>query len=688
MTSDNPTQAPTPWHSGEITLQRAIGVADRMAVAGRKVIRDYMPDQHRNFYAGLPFLVAGSVDADGAVWATLLAGAPGFASSPDPRTLAFALRRDAADPADAGLNDGDAIGLLGIELHSRRRNRMNGMVRRSDDDGFSVSVEHSFGNCSQYIQLRDWQVSDEGAAAPAAAERTDHLDAAARTMIAGADTFFVASYVDDDAGHRQVDASHRGGKAGFVRIDADGALTIPDFAGNLHFNTLGNFLLNPRAGLAFVDFTSGDMLQMTGEAEVVLDSPEIAAFQGAERLWRFRPRIVVRRPGALPLRWTFRDWSANSLMTGSWEDAGARLQAQELATQWRPFRVAKIVDESAVIRSFHLEPADGAGVTPHRAGQHLPIRLKIPGEAKPVLRTYTLSTAPSDPGYRISVRRQGLASAHLHDQLGLGDIIEARAPAGDFTIDAAERRPAVLIGAGVGITPMLAMLRHVVYEGLRTRRVRPTVLVQAARSRGERGFDAEIAELVARADGKVRRVRTLDDVTDGAVAGVDYDATGRVDIALLQNVLGFDDHDFYLCGPPPFMQSLYDGLRDLNIADNRIHAEAFGPASMRRRVDVAAAPAAAPSSVPVPVAFVASAKEARWSPGGGSLLDLAEARGLAPDFSCRGGSCGTCRTRIIEGAVAYATPPSASVGADEALICCAMPADKASGGGDRLILDL
>ena len=472
-----------------------------------------------------------------------------------------------------------------------------------------------------------------------------------------------------------------------MRIEADGALTIPDFAGNLHFNTLGNFLLNPRAGLTFVDFASGDLLQMTGEAEVILEAPEIAAFQGAERLWRFRPRIVVRRPAALPLRWTFRDWSANSLMTGSWEDTASRLQAQALATQWRPFRVARIVDESAVIRSFHLEPADGAGITPHRAGQHLPIRLAIPGEAKPVIRTYTLSTAPSDGAYRISVRRQGLASAFLHDQIGVGDIIEARAPAGDFTIDAAERRPAVLIGAGVGVTPMLAMLRHVVYEGLRTRRVRPTIFIQAARTRSERGFDAEIAELVARADGKVQLVRTLDDA-EGAVAGVDFDADGRVDIALLRQVLGFDDHDFYLCGPPPFMQSLYDGLRDLNIADSRIHAEAFGPASMRRRVDAVAAPAAKPSAAPVPVAFAASAKEAHWAPGSGSLLDLAEARGLSPEFSCRGGSCGTCRTRIIAGAVAYETPPSASVGADEALICCAMPADTASGGGDRLILDL
>ncbi len=678
---------PSPWHAGEITLQRGLGVAERMAIAGQKVIRDYMPDQHRTFFAQLPFLVAGAVDAVGDVWATMLTGAPGFAHSPAPRSLAFALPRDAADPANAGLNDGDAIGLLGIELHSRRRNRMNGHVRRSGDDGFAVQVEHSFGNCPQDIQLRDWQMVDQPAAVPGPVVRQDHLDAAAHAMIAAADTFFVASYLDGDAG-RQVDASHRGGKPGFVRIEADGALTIPDFAGNLHFNTLGNVLLNPRAGLTFVDFASGDLLQMTGEAEVILESPEIAAFQGAERLWRFRPRIVVRRPAALPLRWTFRDWSANSLMTGSWEDATLRLQAQALASQWRPFRVARIVEESAVIRSFHLEPADGAGISPQRAGQHLPIRLHIAGETKPVLRTYTLSSAPSDPGYRISVKRQGLASAWLHDHIAVGDIIEARAPAGDFTIDAAERRPAVLIAAGVGVTPMLAMLRHIIFEGLRTRRVRPTVFIQAARTRSDRSFDAEIAALVARADGHVRRVRTLDDIADGAVEGVDFEARGRVDMALLRQVLGFDDHDFYLCGPPPFMQALYDGLRDLNIPDNRIHAEAFGPASMRRRVDAAAAPAALAATVAVPVAFAASAKEARWTPESGSLLDLAEVRGLAPDFSCRGGSCGTCRTRIIEGAVAYATPPSARVEADEALICCAMPASKASGGGDRLILDL
>ncbi|MBC7521761.1 MAG: pyridoxamine 5'-phosphate oxidase family protein [Sandarakinorhabdus sp.] len=312
-----------PWHAGEIALQTRVGVADRMAVFGRRVIRDFMPDQHRSFYAQLPFLVAGSVDPAGDVWATVLAGAPGFAASPDPRVLTVAAVRAPDDPADVGMNDGDAIGLLGIELHSRRRNRVNGRIRRSTDMGFSVGVEHAFGNCPRYIQLRSCQPAPV-ATPPGAVQRSDRIDAAAAALIARADTFFVASFFDDENG-RQVDVSHRGGKPGFVRMDADGGLTIPDFAGNLHFNTLGNFHSNPRGGLVFVDFETGDTLHLAGNVELVFDSAEIAAFQGAERLWRFRPRRVVMRPAALPIRWSFEAAPPNSMMTGSRDAAADRL---------------------------------------------------------------------------------------------------------------------------------------------------------------------------------------------------------------------------------------------------------------------------------------------------------------------------------------------------------------------------
>ena len=679
------------WHAGEMAIQQKVGVAEKMAAVGQRAVRDFMPDQHRDFFAQIPFIVVGSVDRSGDVWASLLAGRPGFLASPTPRSLEIEARPEPSDPASEGMREGDAIGLLGIELHTRRRNRANGLLRASSGKALSFELDQSFGNCPQYIQLRDFAfVREPDAAFTGEVEQGTTLDQAARDTIAAADTFFVASYAERED-RRQVDVSHRGGRAGFVRVAADGTLTVPDFAGNLFFNTLGNILVNGKAGLLFVDFETGDMLQLTGDAEVILDSPEIAAFQGAERLWSFRVRRMVRRRGALPLRWAFRaeGWSPNALMTGDWAQAADRLRAAERATQWRPFKVTDIVDESRSIRSFHLQPDDGAGLLPHQAGQHLPIRLALPGSDRPVIRTYTLSVAPSDGMYRISVKRDGLVSRHLHDTIHVGDIIEARAPSGGFTIDAREKRPAVLLAGGVGITPMLAMLRHVVYEGLRTRGIRPTFLFQAAHAGPERAFGNELQQLADAAGGAVRIISVLSDV-DGAEQGTDYDAAGRIDMALLSRVLPFNDYDFYLCGPPQFTQSLYDGLRGYNIADGRIHAETFGPSSLVRKPDVATTvpPRRPPATTPVPVAFTASMKEARWTPESGTLLELAEQRGLSPAFSCREGNCGSCRTRLLAGAVTYLKEPTAEVTDDEVLICCAVPAKPDGDGEGRVQLDL
>jgi uncharacterized protein len=681
---------PSPWHRGEIAIQKAFGAFERMDAAGRRIVRDTMPDQHRQFFAQLPFIVAGSVDEHGDPWATLLAGHPGFMRTPDARTLSMTRARDPLDPADAGMNDGASIGLLGIELHTRRRNRMNGVIHRDGANAvFDVAVEQSYGNCPQYIQLRDVEfVRDPDAPSPVPPRALDALSPRAKSMITGADTFFVASYFDREDGHRQVDVSHRGGKPGFVRLSDDGALTIPDFAGNLFFNTLGNILVNGRAGLVFADFETGDVLQLAGDAEVLLDSPEVAAFQGAERLWRFKPRRIVYRENALPLRWTAREQGAspNSLMTGDWHQVDERMKAAALANAWRAFRVSKVVDESDAIRSFHLEPADGAGIVPHKAGQHLPIRVTLPGASKPCIRTYTLSVAPSDGLYRISVKRDGRVSAHLHDTLKVGDSVEARAPAGDFSIDPFEKRPAVLMAAGVGITPMLAMLRHIVYEGLRKRRVRPVWMIVSAHSLASRAFSQEIDALAQSAGGAVNVIRVLSD-TNGARFERDYDASGRIDIDLLTSRLPFNDYDFYLCGPGAFMQTIYDGLRALNVADTRIHAEAFGPSALTRTADRGAdvKPMRPAATEPVTIEFLKSGTGAQWQPGGGTLLELAEASGLSPEFNCRGGTCGTCRTRIAKGAVSYESEPAFHVDDNEALICCARPAADSEG---TLQLDL
>ena len=520
------------------------------------------------------------------------------------------------------------------------------------------------------------------------AERLDHLDEPAQQMIAGADTFFVASYVTQEDGRLAVDVSHRGGQAGFVRVQGN-RLSIPDFAGNLHFNTLGNLLLNPQAGLLFIDFATGDLLQISGRTELTLKGEEIRAFQGAERLWHVEVEQVIRRRGALALRWDFQNYSPNSLMTGSWEQAAARLQAQAQRDQWRPLRVTRVVEESASIRSFDLQPADAGGWPAFSAGQHLPLRLTIPGQTHPVIRTYSLSSAPSDDFLRISVKRDGLASAYLHDQIKVGSLLEAKAPQGQFVLDPEQRRPLVLLAAGVGITPLLSMLREVAYQNRRLRRRRTVWLIQSARQQAELAFSRELQELQQQSGDTLHWLRVLSQPEVGLQEGLDFDLHGRIDVELLKAMLPFDDYDFVLCGPSAFTQDLYDGLRELNISDSRLHAETFGPSSLKRRPDQAGPTQDWPpaASTPVPVLFEHSAKEARWLPGSGSLLELAESRGLTPEFSCRGGTCGTCSTRIVSGQVTYPQPPANLPAEGEALICCAVPA-AGKDGTQPLVLDL
>ncbi|MGH8348480.1 MAG: pyridoxamine 5'-phosphate oxidase family protein [Pseudomonas sp.] len=673
----------SPWHAGEKQLQAHVGVAERMEVFGRKVIRSEMPDQHRTFYQQLPFMLYGAVDADGHPWASILEGQPGFAQSPEPGLLQFRSLPALDDPAQ--LSDGSAIGLLGIELHTRRRNRINGHVRAMTTGGFAVTVDQSFGNCPQYIQLRQFHSVPLADPSTRVAQHFSELDDAAMAMIAEADTFFVASYVDVD-GERSVDVSHRGGQTGFVRVEGN-RLTIPDFAGNLHFNTLGNLLLNPRAGLLFIDFNTGDLLQLSGRTEIILEGPQVEAFQGAERLWTIDVEHVVRRPAALALRWRFDGVSPTSLLTGTWEQATARLQAKALGDQWRPLRVARIEAQSHNIRSIYLEPADGAGLPLFQAGQHLPLRFNIDGDVH--IRTYSLSSAPSDDFFRISVKRDGRVSTHLHEQIRVGDLLEARAPQGHFTVAPHERRPLVLMAAGVGITPLLSMLREVVYQGLRTRRIRPTWFIQSSRTLADQPFRHELDRLLEDAGDAVRVVRLLSQPEAEAIQGEDFDLCGRIDVELLKDLLTVEDYDqpdFVVCGPGSFTQALYDGLREMDIRDSRIHAETFGPSTLRRRPDpdavVIEQPPAATASVPV--VFQRSAKEARWQPEGGSLLELAESRGLRPEFSCRGGSCGTCKTRLISGQVHYPLPPAEVPDDGQVLICCAIPAQ----GAQPLVLDI
>jgi predicted pyridoxine 5'-phosphate oxidase superfamily flavin-nucleotide-binding protein len=263
-----------PFHSGELRAQHLAG-----QVALGHGIRDFMPDQHRLFFEALPFVLLASTAADGAPQAQVLHGAPGFIRSPDPLTLEIA--------CDSDLAAGAPVGLLGIDFATRRRNRANGVVRSNAGGTLVVEVRESFGNCPKYITVREVETAPHQLQ-PARAFAG--LDAAARALVAASDTFFVAT----SGGVHGLDISHRGGPAGFAHIDGD-ALVIPDFSGNRYFNTLGNMLLDARAALLFINFTTGDALTLQGTVAVRL--------QEDVREWRFRCADGVLARGAIPLRW-------------------------------------------------------------------------------------------------------------------------------------------------------------------------------------------------------------------------------------------------------------------------------------------------------------------------------------------------------------------------------------------------
>jgi uncharacterized protein len=304
-----PSCGGSPFHAGERAVQHRAGVRDKMEAVGRRVLRDHMPDQHREFFAGLPFLVLGTVDDAGRPTASIVAGAPGFAQTPDATTLRIRALPPEGDPAAADLRPGKDIGVLGIDFLTRRRNRANGTVAARDAGGFDVHVTQSFGNCPKYIQARDWRRAAEHESAPRRIETGGALGAGEREMIAGADTFFIASAVGGTEPGHGVDASHRGGLPGFVRVEDARTLIVPDYSGNLYFNTLGNLLIEPRSGLLFLDFAAGTTLQVAAEAEILWDGAAVAAVAGAQRLLRFHVAEWRRSAGAVPLRWRFRDYS-------------------------------------------------------------------------------------------------------------------------------------------------------------------------------------------------------------------------------------------------------------------------------------------------------------------------------------------------------------------------------------------
>ncbi|NIV75325.1 MAG: MOSC domain-containing protein [Gammaproteobacteria bacterium] len=878
-----------------------------MEQAGRKLIRDHMPEEHQKFFPQLPLLMLGTVDAGGRPWASVVAGPPGFVRAIDARTLRINARPTYGDPLNKALLEGADIGALGLEFPTRRRNRVNGSVSRVRQHGFDIRVSQSFGNCPKYIQAREIDLGDglEAIGEKRAVRRGEALNRAEAAMVARADTLFIASQFREDGEDwtQGADVSHRGGRPGFVIVAHETSLLFPDYSGNCMFNTLGNLTVNPKCGLLFIDFETGDTLQASGEAEILWEPHHTRRFPGAERVVAFRVeetrhveralpvtsvfggyspvfekfepaetplpaperhapmrllsvnvsmpkavahagkevatgifkepvegRVMLRRlnvegdgqadlrghggafravyvyamenydywkrelgrddfsygqfgenftvEGMLddevcvgdvfrigdalvevsqpripcyklairmgidgfqnrflesgrvgfyfrvveegeigagdaialvsrdPRRMTVRRVSdllffdkgnlegAKEALSipalshgwkGSFEERLAKAEkSAEKRESFRRFVVERKEPESDTITSFYLAPEDGKPLADFLPGQFLTFRLTIPGQAEPLIRTYSLSDGPDPDYYRVSVKREpappeqphappGLSSSYFHDHVEEGATLRVGPPRGKFHIDPDSERALVLLSAGVGLTPMISMMNALVQRGSE----RPVWFIHGTRNGREHAMGEHVRRVAAEHDNVQVHIR-YSRPEPGDVRGRNYDSQGHVDIALLKQVLPFDDYEFYLCGPTPFMKSLYCGLLSFGVPGSRIHYEFFGPGSLLTDEAGPCGPATARSAEQeltggIQITFARSGVTAAWDPQCETILDLAEQHGMSPDYSCRSGICHTCMCALVEGEVEYVEEPLDPPDPGCVLICCSRP---------------
>jgi ferredoxin-NADP reductase len=383
---------------------------------------------------------------------------------------------------------------------------------------------------------------------------------------------------------------------------------------------------------------------------------------------------VWRRPGA-----------AGAPLAASAEDGVTAVQGAW--SGWRDFRVVRRAFEDAAQSqcSFHLQAVDGAPLTPFQPGQYLTFSLKTPegvagtpGSAATITRCYSLSDRPDTAGYRITIKRAlapagrpelppGLASSYFHDRVHEGDVLQVKAPSGRFFIDPDASVPAVFIAGGIGITPMMSMLRWCTEE----QPGRLVHLYYGVRNSGDQAFKRVLEDLAAAHPAfKLNVVYGSPGANDALDR--DYQHLGHVDLALLRRTLPHGRHQFYVCGPPPMMQSLVPALREWGVQADDIRFEAFGPASVRPTGPMTNEPAVA-KSASIDVRFSRTGRTLAWDGQDANLLDFAERHGLAVDSGCRSGSCGTCLTRLLSGVVIYGDKPDHDIPKGQCLLCVGKP---------------
>jgi len=614
----------SPFHQGELDVQKLAKESDiaqrNGSVISNKILPGVIP-----FINQQNILIVSSIDTQGKVWVSVLIGNPGFISAPNNTSLILHTRsiiNNANDPFWQNIKTSPKVGLLAIELSTRRRFRVNGNIQPNDNTHFTITVEQAYPNCPKFIQRRQLRFPKSVIKQNSlTSTKGSTLSNEQLQLVTEADSFYVGSACSNGKMSNtnnaftskfdkfSCDASHRGGYPGFVEVIEGKRLRIPDYQGNSMFNTLGNIQNYPKAGLVFVDFEKGILLQITGDATILWDQNDPSnKTGGTQRFWDLEIKAWQQTHLPKELVWDFFDYSPHN----------PRETENKLDhTQQLKLKVAQVKQKSDLINQYRLVDSEDGILPAFEPGAHLPITLSL-ADDQTVERHYSLlSSHHENRYYEIAVQREENGrggSKYIHQHLTEDSIITAKPPSNEFSLSPTGMHT-ILIAGGIGITPILSMLRAVV-EKQSSFEIHYTAKTEADLAYQE--------EVIALAKDKAHFY-----FSQGKNAN-------RLDLKHLLSARDRDSHIF-LCGPVRMLEAVRDLGIEFNWQENHIHFENFGTSHST-------------NNSAFEVELKKSAQTLQVQANKTLLEALLDAKVTIP-FDCKRGECGLCSTVVIEGEV-------------------------------------
>lgn len=628
------------FHQGELAVQAMANESD-IAKRNGGVISDSILGGAIPFIAQQTMLVVSSIDEAGQPWSSILFGKPGFiqASSDTRLTLdTTKILLNSHDPFWRNIEKNQQVGVLAIELSTRRRFRVNGRIQALDrqEEGaqFEITVQQAYPNCPKFIQRRNLTLDPKAFSVSLTEPLPEPhfgqtLNNEQQDIIQRADSFFVSScspfvsHGDDDSDSSQkpasrlsADASHRGGLPGFIKLIEGNTLLIPDYKGNSMFNTLGNIHQYPKAGIIIPDFDNARVLQLTGQAEILWNQQdETNHSAGTKRFWTLKVEAWQETPITKHIDWHFQDYSPHNP-----REKTANVEGQRDANKAISMRVAKVVQKSPRIKLFRLIGTEASLKGKHKevplpefdAGAHLPVELVL-ADGKKVIRHYSiLSSVKERDYYEIAVQREDGGrggSLSIHERLEVSSQVLVWPPKSEFPLIRDDKHK-ILIAGGIGITPMLSMLRELIVQQASFE------FHYTARSEADLAFKQEVFALA------------------GNRAFFYSSDTKRLDLEHLISHAKSQSH-VYLCGPLGLINQVREITKAQHWLESRVHFESFGSASQ-------------PGDKAIELKLKKSNQVIMVDPKE-SILDALSQNKVAIPYDCKRGECGLCVTTFTQG---------------------------------------